>query len=148
MSSSFHTSHVMPSTRSQSQSQSQSLPLSIISTSSTAVLPRSYEIYLALPTSLPLSSSEQATHHVKAQEMLTDAWRRLDEPEGDLLERRRMLKIGRGGGRGKGKGKEKQKDAREPLWYNATLLHPCTCTFYSYRHNLNTLLLQLTRQAS
>lgn len=136
-----------PSSRSQ-VSQSQSLVLShssllpassqqaegeTFASASTATLPLRYRISLAVPPcDFPPSLKEAHAHHVRGEEYLSDAWRRIGEEEGLLDKRKEELRNGRAV-RPVGRGVEFASPGavpgveRGPLWFTASFRIPCLC---------------------
>ena len=138
-----------PSTR--SQSQSGSLPVShassIIPTSqqpdtfgsaSTATLPLRYRIVLALPPrDFPPALDEVHAHYVRGEEVLSDGWRRTEDLEGVLEDRRQAMKAKRKEIRPAGIRQNPPKgesgsvvNEQQPLWFTASLKIPCLCAFF------------------
>ncbi|WVR08440.1 hypothetical protein IAU60_005495 [Kwoniella sp. DSM 27419] len=126
-SSSFDLSNDRPDTHGGTQELDQSL-LSV----STAPLPPRYDITIALPVNAVLDSDQVRHAYVRGQELLSDGWKRVDEPEGRLVKRRsrwpkqvllpgdHLVQPASDGGRG--------KQAGGPLWLTAGLSFPCVCS--------------------
>ncbi|WRT70503.1 uncharacterized protein IL334_007501 [Kwoniella shivajii] len=96
---------------------------------STAPLPPKYKITLALGQDIVLSDKEEKEAHVRGEELLSDGWRRHNDPEGDLEDLRKRFK----------RNAHVQSDQpisnrhstqlnADVLWYTAGLRFPCVCS--------------------